>query len=110
MFGPKMEEDGSWRKVHNDELHNLYSSPNIVKMIKSRRMRLAGHEAGLGKEEVFTGFWLGGPKVRDHMEALGVGEISIREIGFDASNWMWLAQERFQCWAFVNTVIKFRVP
>jgi hypothetical protein len=43
IFGPKMEKDGSWRKLHNDELHNLYSSPNIVRVIKSRRMRWAGH-------------------------------------------------------------------
>jgi hypothetical protein len=43
IFGPKTEEDGSWRKLHNDELHNLYSSPNIVRVIKSRRMRWAGH-------------------------------------------------------------------
>jgi hypothetical protein len=39
IFGPKREEDESWRKLHNDELHNLYSSPNIVRVIKSRRMR-----------------------------------------------------------------------
>jgi hypothetical protein len=39
IFGPKREEEGSWRKLHNDELHNLYSSPNIVRVIKSRRMR-----------------------------------------------------------------------
>jgi hypothetical protein len=39
IFGPKMEEDGSWRKVRNNELHNLYSSPNIIRMIKSRRMK-----------------------------------------------------------------------
>jgi hypothetical protein len=39
IFGPKREEDESWRKLHNDELHSLYSSPNIVRMIKSRRMR-----------------------------------------------------------------------
>jgi hypothetical protein len=39
IFGPKREDDVSWRKLHNDELHNLYSSPNIVKVIKSRRMR-----------------------------------------------------------------------
>jgi hypothetical protein len=45
IFGPKREEDGSWRKIHNDELHGLYSSPNIVKVIKSRRMRWAGHVA-----------------------------------------------------------------
>jgi hypothetical protein len=38
IFGPKREEDGSWRKMHNDELHSLYSSPNIVRVIKSRRL------------------------------------------------------------------------
>jgi hypothetical protein len=69
IFGPKRGEDGSWRKLHNDELHSLYSSPNIVRVIKSRRMRW--HACGRG--EVFTGFWLGGPKVRDHREDLGVG-------------------------------------
>jgi hypothetical protein len=45
IFGPKRGEDGSWRKLHNDELHSLYSSPNIVRVIKSRRMRWAGHVA-----------------------------------------------------------------
>jgi hypothetical protein len=39
IFGPKRKEDGSWRKLHNDELHSLYSSPNIVRMIKSKRLR-----------------------------------------------------------------------
>jgi hypothetical protein len=73
IFGTKTEEDGSWRKVHNDELHNLYSSPNIVRVIKSRRMRWVGHVARMGRGDVFTGFWLGGPKRRDHWEDLGVG-------------------------------------
>jgi hypothetical protein len=41
IFGPKRDEDGSWRKLHNDELHSLYFSPNIVRLIKSRRMRWA---------------------------------------------------------------------
>jgi hypothetical protein len=41
IFGPKWDEDGSWRKMHNDELHSLYFSPNIVRVIKSRRMRWA---------------------------------------------------------------------
>jgi hypothetical protein len=48
IFGPKREEDGSWRKLHNDNLHSLYSSPNIVRVIKSRRMRWAGHVARMG--------------------------------------------------------------
>jgi hypothetical protein len=45
IFGPKREEDGSWRKLHNDELHSLYSLPNIVKVSKLKRMRWAGHVA-----------------------------------------------------------------
>jgi hypothetical protein len=74
VFGPNRDENGSWRKLNNDELHNLYSSLNIVKVIKSRMMRWTGHVARMGKGEVFTGFWLGTPKVRDHWEGLGVGE------------------------------------
>jgi hypothetical protein len=49
IFGPKREEDGSWRKLHNDDLHSLYSSPNIVRVIKSRRMRWAAHVARMGE-------------------------------------------------------------
>jgi hypothetical protein len=49
IFGPKREENGSWRKLHNDELHDLFSSPNIVRVIKSRRMRWAGHVARMGE-------------------------------------------------------------
>jgi hypothetical protein len=74
IFGPKGKEDESWRQFHNDELHSLYSSPNIVRVIKSRRIRWAGHVARMGRGEVFTGFWLGGPKVRDHWEDLGIRE------------------------------------
>jgi hypothetical protein len=51
IFGPKRKENGSWRKLHNDELHNLYSLPNIVRVIKSRRMRWAGHVARMGGGE-----------------------------------------------------------
>jgi hypothetical protein len=73
IFGPKREEDGSWKKLHNDEFHSLYSSPNIVRVIKSRRMNWAGHVVRMGMGEVFTGFWLGGTKARYHWEELGVG-------------------------------------
>jgi hypothetical protein len=49
IFAPKREEDESWRKLHNDELHSFYTSPNIVRVIKSRRMRWAGHVALMGE-------------------------------------------------------------
>jgi hypothetical protein len=49
IFGPKREEDGACRKFHNNELHSLYSSPNIVRVIKSRRMRWAVHEKRMGE-------------------------------------------------------------
>jgi hypothetical protein len=56
---------------------------------------------------VFTGFWLGSQKARDHWEDLGV---DLREIGVYGSNWIWLAQDRVQWRAFVNTIINLRVP
>jgi hypothetical protein len=59
--------------LHNVELHCLYSSHNIVRVIKSRRVRWAGHVAFMGRGEVFTEFQLGGPKGRDHWEDLGIG-------------------------------------
>jgi hypothetical protein len=63
------EEYISWSKLHSDELCGLYSLPNIVRMIKSRRLSWVEHVVG----EVFTGFWLGGWKGRDHEEDLGIG-------------------------------------
>jgi hypothetical protein len=56
IFGPKRDEvTGEWRKLHNEELHNLYSSPDIIKQVKSRRMRWAGHVARMGRErKVYT--------------------------------------------------------
>jgi hypothetical protein len=58
IFGPKMEVDGSWKKLHNDELQSLYSSPNIVRVIKARRLSGRDMWHAWGREEVFTGFWL----------------------------------------------------
>jgi hypothetical protein len=67
------------RNLHNDELHILYYSPNIVRVIKSRRMRWAGHVTRMGRGEVFTGFRLGERNVNDHWEDLGVcGRITLR--------------------------------
>jgi hypothetical protein len=73
IFGTKRKEDGPWRKLHNDELHSLYSSLNIVRVIKSRRMRWAGHVARMEEGRGEYRIWLGCPKGRDHWEDLGVG-------------------------------------
>jgi hypothetical protein len=57
IFGPKRDEvTGEWRRLHNEELHALYSSPNIIRVMKSRRLRWAGHVARMGRGEVHTGF------------------------------------------------------
>jgi hypothetical protein len=57
IFGPKRDEViGEWRRLHNKELYALYSSPNIIRVIKSRRLRWAGHVACMGRGEVHTGF------------------------------------------------------
>jgi hypothetical protein len=98
IFGPKREEDGSWRKLHNDELHNLYSSPNIVMVIKSGRMKWAGHVArrgeGRGVYRVLVGKPegkrpLGRPRRRweDNIK------MDLREMGIDGANWIRLAQD-----------------
>jgi hypothetical protein len=56
IFGPKRDEvTGEWRKLHNEEIHNLFPSPNIIIMIKSRRMRWAGHVARMGSREMHLG-------------------------------------------------------
>jgi hypothetical protein len=115
IFGPRREKDGSWRNLHNDELHKLFSPLNIVRVIKSRRMWWAGHVARMGEGQVFTGIWMGGPKVRDHWEELGVCrriilKLDLREIGIDRANWIRQAQDRVRWRAFLNTVMNRRVP
>jgi hypothetical protein len=64
ILGPKREEvTGEWRTLHNEELKDLYSSPNIFRLVKSRRMRWAGHVACIVRREVYTGFWWGNLRV-----------------------------------------------
>jgi hypothetical protein len=73
IFGPKRDEvTGEWRKLHNEELNNLYSSSDITRQIKSRRMRLAGHVACVGEEEKCTGFCWEKPKGKMLSEDRGV--------------------------------------
>jgi hypothetical protein len=106
-------EEGSWRKLHNDELHSLYSSPNIVRVIKSRRLRWAGHVARMvegrgvyrvGKPEGKRP--LGRPRPRWG----GTLSRTLGRLGIDGANWIRLAQDRDQWRAFVNTVMNLRVP
>ena len=73
MFGSKGDEvTGEWSKLHNEELNDLYCSPNIVRVIKSRRMRWAGHIERMGRGEVYAVFWWGDLRERYHLEDPGV--------------------------------------
>jgi hypothetical protein len=66
-FGRGRDEvTGDWRKLHNEELHNLYSSPNIIRMIKSWRLRWAEHVARMGGRRMYIGYWWGSQKDTDH--------------------------------------------
>ena len=80
IFGLKRDEvTGEWRKLHSEELNDLYSSPNIVNKIISRRMKWAVHVTGMGRGEAYTGVWCGNVKERDHLGEPGVdGRIILR--------------------------------
>jgi hypothetical protein len=74
LFGPKRDEvTGGWRKLHNEELHKLYSSPSIIRMTKARRMKLAGHVAQMGRREMHIRYLWENLKERDHWEYKDVG-------------------------------------
>jgi hypothetical protein len=112
IFGPKREEDGSWRKLHNDELHGLYSSPNFVRVMKLRKMGWAGHVALMGKGRGVYRVLVGRPEGKRPLERPRRRwedniKMDLREIGIDGTNWIQLAQDRFQWRTFVNTVINF---
>jgi hypothetical protein len=73
IFGPKRDEaTGEWRRLHNEELNDLYSSPNIIRVIKWRRIRWVGHVAHMGREEVHTGFWWEDLREGNHLGDTGV--------------------------------------
>jgi hypothetical protein len=91
IFGPKRDEvEGVWRKLHNEKLRNLYSSPSIMRMIRKPD----------GKRP------LGSPRCR----WVDNNKIDLREIGWDGMDWTDLAQDRDQWRALVNTVMNLRVP
>jgi hypothetical protein len=115
IFGPKREENGSWRKLHNDELRSLYSSPNIVRVIKSRRRTWAGRVARMGEGRGVYRVLIGRPEGnrplgRPRLRWEDNIKMDLRETGIDGANWIQLAQDRVQWRAFVNTVMNFRVP
>jgi len=73
IFGPRRDKvTGEWKRLHNEELNDLYSSPNIVRVIKSRRMRWAGYVASMVEERECIGSWWGNRREGDHWGDLGV--------------------------------------
>jgi hypothetical protein len=116
IFGPRRDEvTGEWRRMHNEELIDLYPSPNIVRVLKSRRMRWAGHVARMGERRgayrVLMGKSegrrpLGGPKRRweDNIKT------DLREVGCGCVDWIGLAQDRERWRALVSAVMNLRVP
>jgi hypothetical protein len=103
-----------WRKLHNDELHSLYSSLNIVRVVKSRKMRWVGHvaymEEGRGVYRVFIGRPKGKrPFGRPRYRWEDNVKMDLRETGINGAKWLWLAQDRVQWQAFLNMVMSLRV-
>jgi hypothetical protein len=101
--------------LDNDELRSLYSSPNIVRVIKSRRLRWAGHVACMGEGRGVCRVLVGKPAGKRPLERRRCRwedniKLDLRDIGIGGVNWIWLAQDRVQWWAFVNMVMNFMFP
>jgi hypothetical protein len=112
IFGPKT---GDWRKLHNEELHNLYSSPSIIRMVKSSRMRWVGYVAQMGEKRNAYKILVGKPEGkrplgRPRRKWLYNIKVDLRETGWDGVDWLDMAQDRDQWWALVNMVLNLPFP
>jgi hypothetical protein len=115
IFGPKKDEvTGEWRKLHNEELHNLYSSPDIIRQVKSIRMRWVGHAARMWEDRKLNKVLVGKPEGRRPLGRRrrrwedGV-RMDLREIGLGGVDWIRLAQDRDRWRAIVSVVMNLRV-
>ena len=116
IFGPRSDEvTGEWRRSHNEYLNDLYSSPNIVLVIKSRRMRWAGHVARMGEERGVYRVLVGKPEGRRPLgkpRRRWVDNIrmDLHEVGCGYMDWIGLAQDRDRWRTLVSVVMNLRVP
>jgi hypothetical protein len=116
VFGPKRGEvTGEWRKLHNEELYDLYSLPNIVRMVKSRRMRWAEHVARVEEEKSVHRMLVGKlegkrPLGRPRHRWDDNTKMELQKFGGGRGDWMELAQDRNTWRGLVGTVRDFRVP
>jgi hypothetical protein len=115
IFGPKRGEvTGEWRKLHSEELHNLYSSPDIIRQVKSRRTRWAGHAARMGEERKVYKVLVGKPEGkrplgRPRLRREDGIRMDVREIGLGSVDWIRLAQDGDRWRAVVSAVMNLRV-
>jgi hypothetical protein len=115
IFGPKRDEvTGEWRKLHNKELHDLYCSPSIIRIIKSRRMRWAGDVARMGEKRNAYRLLVGKPegKTPGRPRSRWVDNIrmDLGEVGWGDVDWISLVEDRNRWRAVVNSVLNLRVP